>query len=128
MVATAPLFRARCRLPDASSPATGHRILPPSDWVAALGEAGVPCGPINTLDRVFADRHVVARGAAIEMRHALSATGSVALAASPAKLSATPHRYHTAPPTLGEHTAAVLGELLGLDGAALAALRDDGVI
>ena len=98
------------------------------DWVAALEGAGVPCGPINTLDRVFADPQVVARGAAIEMPHRLSASGSVALAANPAKLSATPLRYHTAPPTLGEHTDAVLGELLGLDGAALAALRDDGII
>ena len=98
------------------------------DWVAALEDAGVPCGPINTLDRVFADPHVQSRGAAIEMPHALSATGTVGLAASPAKLSATPLSYHTPPPTLGEHTDEVLGDVLDLDAAALAALRDDGII
>ncbi len=98
------------------------------DWVAALEDAGVPCGPINTLDRVFADPHVAARGSAIEMPHPLSATGTIGLAASPAKLSETPLSYRVPPPTLGQHTDAVLGELLDLDGPALAALRDDGVI
>lgn len=98
------------------------------DWVAALEAAGVPCGPINTLDRVFADEHVRARGAAVDLPHKLSATGAVTLAASPAKLSDTPLAYHTAPPTLGQHTDEVLADLLGLDAQALAALRETGVI
>ena len=62
------------------------------------------------------------------MPHALSATGTIGLAASPAKLSETPLAYHTPPPTLGEHTDEVLGDVLDLDAAALAALRDDGII
>ena len=99
-----------------------------NEWVASLEQAGVPCGPINTVDRVFADPQVRARGAAIEMAHSLSATGTVGLAASPAKLSETPLSYRASPPTLGEHTDEVLGELLDLDGPELAALRDDGVI
>ena len=90
--------------------------------------AGVPCGPINTLDRVFADPQVRARGAAIEMAHSLSATGTVGLTASPAKLSETPLSYRASPPTLGQHTDEVLSELLDLDGPALAALRVDGII
>ncbi len=98
------------------------------DWVVSLEEAGVPCGPINTVDRVFADPQVRARGGAIVMTHSLSATGSVGLAASPAKMSETPLSYRVPPPTLGEHTDEVLGELLGVDGSELAALRDDGVI
>ena len=98
------------------------------DWVAALGRAGVPCGPINTVERTFADPQVRARGGAIEMAHKLSATGAVGLAASPAKLSATPLSYRAAPPTLGADTDEVLGELLDLDVASLAALRADGII
>jgi crotonobetainyl-CoA:carnitine CoA-transferase CaiB-like acyl-CoA transferase len=98
------------------------------DWVDRLEKAGVPCGPINTLDRVFADPQTSARGTAIEMAHPLSATGTVGLVASPAKLSETPLSYRARPPTLGENTDEVLGDLLDLDSPALAALRDDGII
>jgi crotonobetainyl-CoA:carnitine CoA-transferase CaiB-like acyl-CoA transferase len=98
------------------------------DWVALLEEAGVPCAPINTMDRVFADPQTRARGTAIEMEHTSSATGKVGLAASPAKLSETPLSYRLPPPTLGQNTDEVLSDLLGLDDARLAALRADGVI
>lgn len=101
---------------------------PTDDWVASLEEAGVPCGPINTVDRVFADPQIRARGGAIQMPHSLSATGTVDLAASPTKLSETPLKYRVPPPTLGEHTDQVLGELLDLDSPELAALRGDGII
>ncbi|MBM3486154.1 MAG: CoA transferase [Alphaproteobacteria bacterium] len=98
------------------------------DWVETLRAAGVPCGPINTMDRVFADPQVEARAMAIEMAHPASGTGTVHLVANPAKLSATPLSYRRPPPMLGEHTEAVLSEALGLDRATLAALRDAGVI
>ena len=101
---------------------------PTDEWVASLEQAGVPCGPINTVDRVFSDPQVRARGGAIQMPHSLSATNSIGLAAAPTKLSETPLSYRVPPPTLGEHTDVVLGELLDLGSPELAALRSDGII
>jgi crotonobetainyl-CoA:carnitine CoA-transferase CaiB-like acyl-CoA transferase len=88
----------------------------------------VSCGPINTLDQVFADPQVQARGMKIEMPHAGLGGDPAPLIASPIRMSATPPSYRHAPPVLGEHTDEVLGELLGLEAAALAALRERGVI
>ena len=97
-----------------------------AEWIAALEPAGVPCGPINDLAQVFADPQVIARGLKVELPHPLA--GTVPGVASPIRLSATPVEYRNAPPLLGEHTDAVLGELLGLDAAALAGLRERQVI
>jgi crotonobetainyl-CoA:carnitine CoA-transferase CaiB-like acyl-CoA transferase len=96
------------------------------DWIAALEAAGVPCGPINTIDRVFADPQVVARGIEIEMQHPLA--GKLPLVASPIRLSGTPVEYRYPPPLLGEHTRAVLSELLKLDAAELERLSAAKVI
>ena len=82
-------------------------------WLEALETAGVPCGPINTLDQVFADPHVAARRMRVDLPHALA--GTVPQVATPIGYSATPLAYATPPPLLGEHTAAVLRERLGLD-------------
>ncbi|MOA42310.1 Succinyl-CoA:(R)-benzylsuccinate CoA-transferase subunit BbsF [compost metagenome] len=97
-----------------------------AEWIAALEPAGVPCGPINDLAQVFADPQVIARGLRLELPHPLA--GVVPQVASPIRLSATPVEYRNAPPLLGEHTDVVLGELLGLDAAALAELRARQVI
>jgi crotonobetainyl-CoA:carnitine CoA-transferase CaiB-like acyl-CoA transferase len=96
------------------------------DWVAALEAAGVPCGPINTLDAVFADPQVRARGLAQKMHH--DAGVEVTLVANPIRLSETPPSYRRAPPLLGQHTREVLAGLLGLDDAAIAALAASGAI
>ena len=50
------------------------------------------------------------------------------MVANPVKLSATPPEYRLPPPLLGEHTADVLGELLGMSGAEIARLREQGVV
>jgi crotonobetainyl-CoA:carnitine CoA-transferase CaiB-like acyl-CoA transferase len=97
-----------------------------AQWVSELEAAGVPCGPINDLAQVFADPQVMARALAIELPHPLG--GSVAQVASPIRLSETPVEYRHAPPLLGEHTAQVLGELLGLAEGEVAALREAGVV
>ncbi len=96
------------------------------DWLAALESAGVPCGPINRLDAVFADPQVVARGLRLDLPHPLA--GRVPLVGPPVKLSATPLLPERAPPLLGEHTASVLRERLGLDAAAIADLTARGVV
>ena len=99
---------------------------PAAHWLECLDAAGVPCGPINTLDEVFADPQVQHRGMRIETAHPLA--GRVPLVGSPLKFSATPTREAAAPPTLGQHTAAVLQEVLDLDEATLQVLRREGVI
>lgn len=96
------------------------------DWIVALESKAVPCGPINTLDRVFADPQVQARGLARQIAH--PALGSVPTVANPLNLSATPVDYARAAPRLGADTDETLGRLLGLDADALADLRKRGVI
>jgi crotonobetainyl-CoA:carnitine CoA-transferase CaiB-like acyl-CoA transferase len=96
------------------------------EWMAALEPAGIPCGPINDLARVFADPQVVHRGARVEVSHPLA--GTTPLVASPIRLSATPVEHRTPPPLLGQHTREVLVELLGLGEDELDALREKGVI
>ena len=96
-------------------------------WMAALEAAGVPCAPVNTIDQVFADPQVQARGMQIRMPHPLAGE-DVRLVGSPIRLSGTPVSYRRAPPTLGEHTDEVLAEVLDLDESERAALREDGVI
>jgi crotonobetainyl-CoA:carnitine CoA-transferase CaiB-like acyl-CoA transferase len=91
------------------------------DWITALEEAGVPCGPINRLDEVFADPHVRARGMRIEV-------DDVPLVANPIRFSDTPVRYEQAPPRLGEHSDEVLAQWLELDATAIGALRERGVV
>jgi crotonobetainyl-CoA:carnitine CoA-transferase CaiB-like acyl-CoA transferase len=97
-----------------------------AEWVAQLELAGVPCGPINDLAQMFQDPQVLARGLALSIPHPLA--GSVPQVASPIRLSETPVEYRQAPPLLGEHTEAVLSELLGLDEQAVRQLRAAGVL
>ncbi|RJG12606.1 CoA transferase [Pseudomonas cavernicola] len=96
------------------------------EWVTALEQAGVPCGPINDLAQMFADPQVQARGLRVELPHALG--GTVPQVASPIRLSETPVQYRNAPPLLGEHTVEVLQKVLGLDAAQVEALRQAGVV
>jgi len=97
-----------------------------AQWVSMLEACGVPCGPINRMDQVFADPQVQARAMRMEMSHPVA--GKVPLVANPIRMSETPVQYRRAPPTLGEHTDDVLGEWLALDRPQVAALRDRGVV
>lgn len=96
------------------------------EWIALLEAQGVPCGPINELDEVFADEQVRARGMEIALPH--PAAGTVKLVRSPMKLSATPATSDMAPPLLGQHTDEVLREVLGKSGEEIAALRARNVV
>ncbi len=99
---------------------------PTAFWSCELEAAGIPCGPINDIAHALADPQVAQRGMRIRLPHPLA--GEVPLVASPIRMSATPPVYQRPPPTLGEHTDAVLGELAGLDPQALDELRRQGVI
>jgi crotonobetainyl-CoA:carnitine CoA-transferase CaiB-like acyl-CoA transferase len=99
---------------------------PTAHWVAAMEAAGVPCGPINTIDQVFQDPQVQARGLRVEMPHPTA--GTVPLVANPIRLSGTPVDYRRAPPTLGQHTDEVLAQWLQLESDAVADLRNRRVV
>lgn len=104
------------------------REKPTAVWLALFKEAGVPCGPVNDIGQVMADPQVLAREMRIEMPHPQGAEGVVDLLGSPLKFSATPVSYRQSPPLLGEHTAVVLQELLGLSEAEVERLVGVGVV
>lgn len=81
-----------------------------SEWLSMLEAARIPCGAINSLDKVFSLPQVEARDMLVHMEH--SKIGDLSLVGSPLKFSATPVDYKLPPPRLGEHTDEVLKELL----------------
>jgi len=76
----------------------------------ALEAAGVPCGPVNTIDQVFEEPQAIHRGLTVEQTRP-DLADPVRTVASPIRLSKTPVRYDAPPPKLGQDTAAVLGVL-----------------
>jgi formyl-CoA transferase len=95
-------------------------------WLAVLEPMGVPCGPINRLDQVFADPQLAARGLRMDLPHALA--GTVPQVGTPIKFSVTPAHYDRPPPLQGEHTASVLRDRLDMGDDAIAELAARGVI
>ena len=86
---------------------------PRATWLQELEAVGVPCGPVNNLEDVFADPHVKARGAELRMPCEWAAGGEIGLLANPLRMSATPPSYRRPPPRLNEHAAEVLVDWLG---------------
>ncbi len=96
------------------------------EWISALEQANVPCGPINTVAGAFDDPQVKVRGMKLEMPHPLA--GVVPLVANPIHMSATPIEYRMPPPLIGQHTTDVLRDVLGLDGKRIAELSKNKII
>jgi crotonobetainyl-CoA:carnitine CoA-transferase CaiB-like acyl-CoA transferase len=95
------------------------------EWITQLEALKIGCGPINKLDRVFADPHVQARNMLVKMQHASGE--EVTVVANPVKLSATPPDYRSAAPLLGQHTDEVLASI-GFDAMAIAQLKDSKIV
>jgi len=95
-------------------------------WMPRLREANVPSGPIYDFKQVFDDPQIRHRQVVREIPHPLS--GSLPVIANPLKFSATPVEYNRPPPLLGEHSAEILRDLLGIDDAEIASLGAQGVI
>jgi formyl-CoA transferase len=95
------------------------------EWIAALNQAGVPCGPIYGMDQVFADPQVQHLGVAAPVEHAK--LGKYRVVAQPAKLSRTPASIAAATPEAGEHTQEILQELNYSD-QDIQGLRERGVV
>ena len=97
-----------------------------NEWIEALEGIGVPCGPVNTVDKVANDPQVLAREMIAEVEHEV--TGTVQIPGIPIKLSETPGQIDAPAPNLGEHTSEVLTSLLGLEAAEVNQLKQDEVV
>ena len=95
-------------------------------WLDQLAKVGVPAGPINPIDKVFAEPQAVHRGLGIKIED--DQNGSIPGVASPLRLAATPPHASSPPPRLGAHSRAVLRELLAMDETRIDSLIDSGVI
>jgi len=111
---------------------TATRTRTTAQWIAALEDKAVPCGPINTMDQAFADAQVQHRGlkvtqATSDAARAQTAVAAISSVASPLRLMGTPPVLRNPPPALGEHTAEVLLEM-GLSASQIAALQAAQVV
>ena len=79
------------------------------EWLSILTDAGIPCGPINTVDRIFSDPQVLHRQMLQELDHPKA--GRIKVTGTPVKLSDTPGEIKSPPPSLGEHTHEILAGL-----------------
>ncbi|SDY76541.1 CoA:oxalate CoA-transferase [Proteiniborus ethanoligenes] len=93
------------------------------EWLEILDKAGVPNGPINTIDKVLQDPQVIAREMIVEVEHPVA--GNLKMPGVPIKLSDTPGSVRTPAPLLGQHTEEILKELLGYDDEKIQSLRDE---
>ncbi|OHV34870.1 MULTISPECIES: CaiB/BaiF CoA transferase family protein [Pseudofrankia] len=111
--------------PALESWAADRSMLSAAGELAAVGVTAAPCfGP----EDVVSDPHVTARRMLVEIPRTDGVAQPVLVAGNPVKLSRVPDEPEPAPPTLGQHTAELLTEVLGLDAAAIASLHEDGVI
>ncbi len=97
-----------------------------AEWLAVIDEAGIPCGPINTVDRVLSDPQILARDMIVEIEHPLA--GKFKMPGIPIKLSETPGAVEMPAPLLGQHTVEILHELLGFSEDQVARLKEQGVL
>ena len=102
------------------------RTRPRQHWIERLTAAGVPCGSVRNLQELFDDPQLAAREMIARVEHAT--IGALRTLGVNVKLSGTPGSVRTAPPTLGQHTDAVLGGDLRLSAEDIDALRRQRII
>jgi crotonobetainyl-CoA:carnitine CoA-transferase CaiB-like acyl-CoA transferase len=120
-------FKARSKNRDALHKLIGERVATRSSaaWIDILNQAGVACGPIYTLDQVFADPQVQMLGMAQPVEH--PRLGRMELVGQGVKLARTPARLRSAAPEHGEHSREILEEF-GYDSAAIQDLQRRGIV
>jgi len=99
---------------------------PVEEWLKRFESAGVPAGRIKTVAEVCESPHLKARGMIASLSHPTA--GRVTMMGVPVVLHETPGQVTTPPPLLGQHTDAILKNLLGMSGKTIARLRSEGVI
>ena len=102
------------------------RKRPGDEWLRLLSEAGVPCSPINTLDRVFSEPQVAARDMVMETDHPTA--GKLRSIGNPVKASPPGEESRAPAPLLGQHTEEVLKDILGYPRKRISSLREEEVI
>ena len=95
-------------------------------WIKDLEKLGVPCGPINSIDKVVNHAQIRAREMITEVMHNM--TGTVEIPGIPIKLSETPGSVDSPAPNLSEHTTEVLTNVLNMTADEIKQLRIDRVI
>jgi crotonobetainyl-CoA:carnitine CoA-transferase CaiB-like acyl-CoA transferase len=96
----------------------GHTV---AEWMERLSAAGIPCSPVLSFAEVVAHPQTV-------VREMFPTIGPHRVTGPPVKLSDTPAQVGAAAPALGQHTDAVLSDLLGLDTRAIEDLRSAGIV
>lgn len=96
------------------------------NWIEALQQNDIPCGPINNLEQVFSDPQVLARQMLQSINH--PTIGSLKQTGIPIKMNSTPGSIRRHPPLLGEHTDQVLSELLGYSPERIRELHSRGAL
>ncbi|EFQ24485.1 Formyl-CoA transferase [Aminomonas paucivorans DSM 12260] len=97
-----------------------------AQWMEALMAVQVPCGPINTIDKVVSDPQVLAREMIVPVAHPVA--GELKMPGVPIKFSETPASIAGPAPLLGEHVGAIYGGLLGMSEEEIRKLREEGAI
>lgn len=113
---------------DALRPLVAAAVLEKTteEWMALLDAAGVPNGPINTIDKVVENEQVLAREMIVEVEHPVA--GKLRMPGIPIKLSETPGSIRMPAPVLGQHTVDIMEELLGLSDEEIEILKAGKVI
>ena len=95
------------------------------EWLKLLMDARLPCAPVNTVDRLVKDPHVLHREMIVDVDHPIA--GKMKMMGNPIKLSDTPGEIKTAPPILGQNTEDVLKDL-GYSVEDIKKLKDEGIV
>lgn len=106
--------------------AAAFRQRPTAAWYAELLEAGIPCGPVNTIAEVVQDEHVRARGMVQEVHHPVA--GTIPIANTPVRMSRSEAGIKGPPPGMGADTVDVFGSLLGMSEDEVRELEQRGVL
>ena len=105
--------------------ASRTRTKPGAEWIEILNKAGIPCGPIYTVDKTFADPQVKGLNMSPEVEH--PGMGPIKIVGQAVKLTRTPQKMRNATPEVGEHTKEILKEL-GYGAATINQLRDQEIV
>lgn len=96
------------------------------DLIEIITKAGVPCGPVNTIDKILEDPNTAYRKMLFEFDHPIA--GKMVTANSPLNFSLTECKEHLRPPTLGEYTEEVMSKVLGYSKEKIEQLKKDNII